>query len=359
MSQIYGLLNVKDYESDRTFVNKVGQSIVYEAVQQEIDRINQELNAAMAVFVDETTEDHTRRYKLPGGGYMPERSEMGRPAEVKITGGWDVAFPLMDFADAIAMDTVDVAYMSIKDLNNHIDSLQLRAGNTVRREILKSLFYNSLFSFVDKREGTLPVQPLANGDAVVYPPVIDSDSEATEDHYLVSGYAASSISDTNDPFVTMVADLYHHFGFGDNIAIFRNSTHNAKIQALTDYEEVMDPYIKAGANANQVIGLPSSLPGRIRGRHGAGAWDIEWDRVPANYLLGINLDAPKPVIERVDPANTGLPRGLALVARDEKYPLETSYYQMRRGFGVGNRLNGVVMFLDAGSTYTVPTVYSR
>jgi len=76
-------------------------------------------------------------------------------------------------------------------------------------------------------------------------------------------------------------------------------------------------------------------------------------------LLGINLDAPKPVIERVDPANTGLPRGLALVARDEKYPLETSYYQMRRGFGVGNRLNGVVMFLDAGSTYTVPTVYSR
>lgn len=359
MSQIYGLLNVKDYESDRTFVNQVGHKLVYDAIQVEIERINKELNSALAVFVDETTQDHTRRYKLPGGGYMPERSEMARPAETKATGSWDVAFPLMDFGDALAMNTVDVAYMSIKDLNIHLDSLQIRAGNTVRREILKALLYSSDFSFVDKREGTLTVKPLANGDSVLYPPVLASDAEATEDHYLTSGYASSSISDTNDPFATIIADVYHHFGYGDNIAIFRNSAQNAKLQALTDYEEVLDPYIKAGANANEVIGLPANLPGRVRGRHSAGAWDIEWDRIPANYMLGINLDAPKPIVERVDPIETGLPRGLALVAKDETFPLETSYYMMRRGFGVGNRLNGVVMFLDAGSTYTVPTGFSR
>jgi len=36
-------------------------------------------------------------------------------------------------------------------------------------------------------------------------------------------------------------------------------------------------------------------------------------------LSPVDIDAPKPLKMRVDPANTGLPRGLALVATEEKY----------------------------------------
>ena len=75
-------------------------------------------------------------------------------------------------------------------------------------------------------------------------------------------------------------------------------------------------------------------------------------------VVGIHLDAPKPIMQRVDPADTGLPRGLALVARDENYPFTSSFYSHRFGFGVGNRLNGVVMELGTGGSYTVPTAYA-
>jgi hypothetical protein len=358
MSQIYGLLNVEDYKADQIFINTLGQSIVYDAVQQEIDRINSELNLAMGVFVGETTEDHTRRYKLSGGGFMQPRSRLARPAEVKATGSWDVAFPLFDFGDAVATDTISVAYMSIRDLNVHLDSLQARAGNTVRREILRSLFSNVDFNFQDEHKGTLAVKPLANGDATLYPPVTAADEEATENHYIVTGYAAADISNTNDPFRTLSKELNEHFD-GSDIAVFFNSAQTSKITTLADFEDIFDAHIDPGANANEVIGLPTAMPGKIKGRHQEGAWGIEWDRIPAGYLVAIALDAPQPVVERVDPASIGLPRGLAMVARDERFPLETSYYMMRRGFGVGNRLNGVVYQCKASGTYDIPTAYAR
>lgn len=358
MSQILGLLGIEDFKADQTFVNTVGQTIVYEAVQEELNRINGELNQAISVFVDETTEDHTRRFKLPGGGYMQPRSRLARPGDVKVTGGWDVAFPLFDFGDAIASDSISMAYMSLKDLNLHLDSIQSRSVNTTRREILRAVMGNTVFNFLDENKGSLAVQPLANGDAVLYPPVISAEDDATENHYLVSGYASADVSDTNDPITTIVNDLTHHFGDGD-IVVFFNTAQSAKLQALTDFEDVVDLHIQPGANVNVPIGLPENLPGKVKGRHTEGAWVAQWDRIPSGYLFGIHLGASKPVIERVDPAYTGLPRGVALVAKDEKFPMETSFYQMRRGFGVGNRLNGVVMQLKASGNYDIPTAYAR
>ncbi|KPL72265.1 hypothetical protein ADN00_15725 [Ornatilinea apprima] len=359
MSNIFGLLNVQDYAADRTFVNQVGQQIVYDAVQQEIARIDEEINRALSVFVDERTSDFKRRYKLPGSGYMQPGTNQAPPANTKASGSWDIALPLLDFQDAVGGNRVQMAYMSVKDLNIHLDSLQIRAANSVRREILRALFNNTTWSFQDEIHGVLSVVPLANNDGTLYPAVVSSDTEAQDNHYLVSGYAASSISDTNDPIKSIVAEIYEHFGYGDNLVVFINSAQTAKVLALAMVEEVGDKFIVPGANTAQVIGLPAGLPGRIKGRHSSGAWIVEWDRVPANYMVGVHMDAPKPIIERVDPPETGLPSGLTLVARDEEFPLESAYYQMRRGFGVGNRLNGCVMFLDSGSTYTVPSAYGR
>jgi hypothetical protein len=75
-------------------------------------------------------------------------------------------------------------------------------------------------------------------------------------------------------------------------------------------------------------------------------------------MLAVHLEAPAPVIKRVDPAATGLGRGLQLVAEDESFPFTASFWRHRFGFGVGNRLNGVVMELGTGGTYTVPAAYA-
>jgi hypothetical protein len=209
--------------------------------------------------------------------------------------------------------------------------------------------------------GALNIQPLANGDSVVYPPVIASTTEAIEDHYLVSGYAAATIDATNNPFVTIEEDLVQHFGRtqgNDNVAVWINSAQSAKVRAIAAFDEVPDRFVNPGVVPAVPVNLPAGMPGRVIGRL-SGCWVLEWDWMPATYMFGLLLDQPKPLIERVDTPDSGLGSGLQLVAQTSYAPLEGAHYSHRFGFGCGNRLNGVAMFVDAGGAYTVPSAYTE
>ena len=119
---------------------------------------------------------------------------------------------------------------------------------------------------------------------------------------------------------------------------------------------MQDRYIAPGSNTDLVSMLPN-VPGRVHRRHSRGAWIVQWDWTPSGYLFGLHMDAPKPLIQRVDPSDTGLPRGLTMVAENEEYPFRGMHWQHRFGFGVGNRLNGVAVQIVASSSYTIPTAY--
>jgi len=362
MTTLYGALGLPD--NDRSFINDLGQRIVWDAVQGILGELNQDLNSAIGVFVEETTDEFKRRYKLPGGGYMQERGSQSAPGAVKARGEWDVAFPLLDFSDQLAWDDVDWAYMTVQEMQRQLDSIRIRATNTVRRQILMGLFNNAAWSFQDKTgRGELTIQPLANGDGTVYPPVHGSEDESGDNHYLESGYLAENISDTNDPLPTIRAEIEEHFGgqtmLGSNIVVFHNTAQTTKLSSLADFTEVTERFLLPGANVDQLTGLPANLPGTIKGRSD-GVWCVEWAWIPAGYLLAVHLDAPKPLIRRVDPAATGLGSGdLQLVTRDDAMPFRGSFYRSRFGMGVGNRLNGVVMKLGTSGSYTAPSAYAR
>jgi hypothetical protein len=253
-----------------------------------------------------------------------------------------------------------MAYMTAKELSNHILSVTMQNTNTVRHEILKAIFNSAADTFVDPLWGSLTIQPLANGDSVVYPPVEGAIAEATEDHYLESGYTAASISDTNNPFVVIRQDLEHHFGIPQganaNIAVFINTAEVPETMALAEFEEVPEKFLQPGANVTVPQGMPGNVPGRVIGRV-SGCWAVEWSWIPAAWAFGTYLDAPRPLIRRVDPADTGLGTGLQLVAKDAAFPFNESFWRSRFGFGVGNRLNGVCMEFGTGGTYTVPSAY--
>jgi hypothetical protein len=182
---------------------------------------------------------------------------------------------------------------------------------TVRFEILNALLGSTQTTFADPLNGTLYIEPLANGDTVVYPPVLGSETEATDTHYLESGYTVANISDTNNPYVTIANELEEHFGTptgGSNIVTFISSDITAKTQALTDFVAVTDMRIQPGQDTATVFGLPSGLPGRILGTV-SGAWVVEWRHLPSTYTVSIHLDAPAPLAMRVDPSYTGLGSG--------------------------------------------------
>lgn len=357
MSTIFGAIGLND--TDRVFQATQGQQVVLDLINAYVTRLNNDAEAAMRIFVGQTTENYKLRYKLPGNGYMQRRGQQAQPGARKAYGGYDVAFPLEDFGDQIAGDDVSMAYMTAGDMQRHLATVTTNYANTLRYEILNRMFYsaNPSMSFVDPLWGTLTVKGLANGDTDTYPPVLGSLSEATENHYLESGYAYTSIDDTHNPFPTIRNELEEHFGAmtgGENIVVFINNAETPYVEALTDIDLVVDNFIRTGANISFPINLPN-VPGRIVGRIN-GCWVVEWRWIPAHYMLGVHMEVEAPLYMRVDPTDTGLGRGLQLVAREQEFPFQSAFWRARFGVGVANRLNGVAFELGTGGTYTDPTV---
>lgn len=360
MSQIFGHLNLND--TDRVFQATTGQAVIYDAIADYVNRVNMDLQAATSAFVSGTTDAYKLRYKLPGGGRLQRRGLSGRPAAVKVTGQWDVAFPLEDFGAAVGGDDVSMAYMTMADLDRHISTVVTQNVNTYRFEMLKALFNNTQDTFTDPLWGSLSIEPLANGDSVVYPPVLGSETEATDDHYIETNYAATAISDSNNPYETGVEELLEHFGEsvgGDNVVAFINQAEAPETLDLTDFTAVEDSFIRSGDNVSIPDRLPS-VPGKIIGRMtGPGAcWVSQWRWMPATYMLFVHLEEEAPLMVRTDPADTGLGTGLQMVATDEQYPVTESFWRHRFGFGAANRLNGVMLELNTGGSYTIPSGYS-
>ena len=360
MPMSFGVLRLAD--TDYIYNAQVGQRAIWEEVQRYIAAQNAALDAITGVFVDETTENYTRRYKLPTGGMLQRRGGQAQSAAVKGFAGWDVAFPLEEYGEQIAGDEVTLAYMTAGELRRHIDGVTIRNQNTVRYEILRALFNNTSRTWTDpvSSTGDLTIQPLANGDAVTYPPVAGVSEGAAENHYIVAGYVASGISNSNDPIAGIaVPELEEHFGIptgGSNIAVLFNRTETPQLSALAAVVDVEDRFIRPGDDTAVPVGLPT-LSGRTIGRHTSGAWLQEWPNMPADYLFAVHLDAPRPVVRRRDPAATGLPDGLALVSTDAEYPFRAAHWRHRFGFGVGNRLNGVIIQLKASGSYDIPTAF--
>lgn len=359
MAGIYGLLNLSD--TDRSFVNTVGQAAVYEAANAYLSAHTADMMKAYNALIQEETEAFKERYKLPGGGRLQRRGGAAQSAAVKAGGAWDVAYPLEDFGAQVAGDDVTLAYMRMDEFERHLQTVTIQDLNTVRYEMLKALFNNTQRTFVDPLHGSLNVEALANGDSVTYPPVLGSEAEGTENHYLISNYAGTAIDDTNNPYITIREELEEHFGamqgYG-NVAAFIHPDQVAKTEALEDFVPAEDIGIRAGSNLSMVRAeaLPS-VPGRVVGRV-SGVWVVEWRWIPTGYILAVDLDAPAPLKVRRDPADTGLQRGLHLKSNDAQYPLEAAHYRHRFGVGVGNRLNGVVMQLAEGTAYVIPAQYA-
>ena len=252
--------------------------------------------------------------------------------------------------------------MTVREFNAHVQTVEEQDMNTLRVEMLKALLNDgggAARTFIDPIHGSISVQPLANGDAIVYPPLLGSTDEATATHYLESGYAAASISDTNNPFKTLTTLLNRRFGRatgGRNVVTFIHSDQEQKARNLTDFYAVEDRFIRTSALTDVPVNFPS-VPGEIIG-HVSGTWVVVWDWIPTGYLLSLHLEAPRPLKMRVDPAITNLTRGLHLAAQDPLYPFNAAHWSHAYGFGVGNRLNGAVMELGTDGTYTIPTAYA-
>lgn len=358
MAGLFGHLNIAD--ADRPFTIVQGQEVMYRETELIFQRWNADMEGALKLFVEETTENFKMRYKLPGNGYLQEEGPQSESAAVKANGSWDIALPLRQYGAAMSWDDVTLGYMSMKEFENHVQTVINQNNNTVFYLILKALFNNANVTFNDPIHGNLTCVPLANGDSVVYPPVFGSTTEATANFYLAPNYTEATISNTNNPFKTIRDTLEPYWGFpqgGSPIVALVNTSAVSYAKLLAGFDEFTNRYLMPGANITTLTDLPPEFQGgRIVGVCD-GVVIVEWPRMPSGWMIGLHMDAPKPLKRRRDPADTGLNVGLQLKTRDEQYPFENARWRHRVGFGVGNRLNAVVVALNGTSSYSIPTAY--
>lgn len=357
MSTVAGVLNITD--SQHAFVANVGQALVYDAVNQVLADYNEDVNKAVSVFIERETEKFKFRHLLPASGKLPDMGREGAAPSMKRVGYNDVALPLTQKGVELSGSRVNLAYLTIEELDAQVSIVTMGDLNSLRESILIALFENDNSTFDDPVHGDLTIKRLANGDADTYPPVLGSETEATDNHYLVAGYAVSAIADANNPVVTLRDEIAEHYGGigsrGREFVYLHGADQTDYLAAITGYVPCSDQYVIIGDDTADVRYFPSGVPGRIHGRL-SGAWLAEWDGwIPDTYGLMILLSVPAPLYRRHDPAITGLGRGLQLVARDVNHPMHRASFETRYGVAVVNRLPAAVMLVaDAGFYYPPP-----
>lgn len=354
MGQLAGILGA----SDNALLTTIPATEVNDAVNELLARYQQEQQDAFSFWVEEQTTEWKTIYNLISGDEMQELGRHDQPIEKRVTGSWETSYPIKRYGDAIGWDYETFQYMTVEHMQRQTNSKVIANAKTHRRQILRALLGNVNYSYTnpDDNHGALTIRRLANGDGTTYPPILTSSTEADEDHYLASGYAASAISDTNNPFVTMADDLKHHWDGPYQLVGHINSAQKAKITGLTLFVDAVTPGVTASPNDAQVTSFPDA-PGEFIGIDPvSGVYVFVWDQVPANYITLRDYNKPAPLKKRVHPVASLV--GFKLEAEEAHHPLYRRQWRDRFGYATGNRLNGVVMFLDAGSTYTVPVDYA-
>lgn len=365
MSAIYGVLGVADTEA--ALLDNIGQALVFDAINQVLGYHNADVAAASAVFVKGNTEKYMGRWLAPGSGMMTEvgTDPLAPGPAVQRYGHWDTAYQLRGYEESLSGSRVGLAYMTLQELDAHLDTITDRNMSRNRQRILTALFEDTALTWTDPIHGALTIQRLANGDAVTYPELPGAAAEATDQHYNEVAYGPTEIADAlaTNPISTLRNEIVEHFGGrtarGEDILILHNSDATAAIMALTNYDPLGDKFVDYGEDTD-LAKMLDGIPGRLHGRC-EECWVSEWAWIPATYIMGVHLRYP-PLLRRVDTAASGLPVGLTMVAQDRDHPLMSSYYANRYGYGVYNRLSAAVIEMSdeqGGLSYTPPAAYAE
>lgn len=361
MSAIFGVLGVVDGQAD--FVANVGQALIFDAVNEVLGRHNADVAAATGLFVKGETELFQERWLAPGTGTLTPvgQDPLAPGPAVGRYGEWDVAYPLREYSESFSASRAGLAYMTLGELDAHLDTIMERDMAQHRLRMLIALFESTNLTWVDIIHGSLTIRRLANTDGSLYPVLPGASAEAQDTHYIDAAYDVAGIANATTPTVDLRDEIIEHFGGrhsgGENILYLHGDDQTAKLAALTDYDSVPDFGKLYGADTD-LSKMLAGVPGRLHGRSD-GVWCSEWAWIPDEFGMAVHLDYP-PLVRRVDTSISGLPRGLSLVARDQDHPLESAFYSDRFGYAVRNRLSAACIEINAGgATYSPPAAYAE
>jgi hypothetical protein len=354
MSVLAGILRTEDL----TPIVDIPVVDLTTAVNDLLARYVAERNEATRLFVQEVTTARTERVRSGGVDEGQELGPDGRPLETRPAGEIEVAYPWIRFGWAFGGNSETAAAMTVADTDRSVASIT--GGNARRhmREINRAVWNNANYAHPDA-DGTITIRRLANGDGTLYAPAINADAEADDNHYLVSGYASTAMSATNNPFTTLASEIREHFDSTQAVVAFINTAQRNDVLTLlpnfvdADVEGITRASTEASAAALDGVDVPGDFLG-VDGD--SGVYVYVWDRTPGGYISAFAVGQPAPLKQRI-PRLVTL-QGFKLEAEEEHNPMWKRTYRDRFGYGVANRLTAAVMQLVATGPYVVPAIYA-
>jgi hypothetical protein len=357
MAGTYGTTTTLDtLETIRdTTVIQFGEQRIYEAVQNELDIVNAQLNAAMDSFAERTQDNMRADDGAIADMEMVEVDEFGTPDTQKTAQPTEnYGFPLRRFEISLQWTRSAFERMTPAEIANTVNAAIKADRKRVYRDLKRALFAPTNYTFIDKwgRKAKLviPVKALANADGWVHPfgPNGEVFAGGSHNHYMgTASLVAANVT-------ALWQNVAEHYTSGQMV-IYINQAQEAALRAMTSNFTAFPlqniqyptsatlatgPALTAFNTYNRAIGMFDQ----------AVVWVKPW--VPSGYLYAFNTGARKVLALRT-PDNA--PADFRLVYEDETHPLRARIFQREYGMAVQERLAAAVLY-TGNATYAAPNI---
>lgn len=318
-------------------------------------QVHSEMVAGMMADIVSPVTVNQRLFELPGTGSLQPLDEWGNPLPVVDDVVYTVGFPLRGGGTANGTNRISRRKMTTDDVAMATLNAFTRDADWMMRHLLAAIFTNTSYTHTDD-EGTVTVQPLANGDTVAYP--LKSGQSATDTHYKAQ---AAGIADATNPYTDIHDELAEHPSnmVGENTPIIALIPRNLKAatQNLASFDRIASQIVTPGVQTAVPTAQASSIGavGETVGVVGDNVIIRVWDRMPNDYIIAY-APAAGPFVGMRQHESTEL-QGLFMESHNVDGNSQVMRFLRFAGFGVMNRVAAVVYRIGNGS-YAIPTGFT-
>lgn len=350
-STAYGFVALKDLFNER--VTAVGVETINSAMIETVNAYQAELESMLDWFVTRTTAPK-RRFLLANSGTLQPLDQWGNPLPRQPGGSYEVAFPIQGGGDAWGTNRVTRELMTVAEANRFALNVLMADTDWMKRHMLAALLTNTTWTYEDEDDevGSLTIQPLANGDSVVYNK--RGAGASTDNHYLAQ---ANAIDNSNDPFPTIETEISEHPTNNGDVVAYIPTNLVASVKALGAFIPARDANVSPGSGTDTFVGSEILGFGDVfLGYHDSGVKLVEWKSMPNSYILFASENPGETALAMREYPATSL-QGLFPEFHNVDGNRFVNRFIRYAGFGVQNRVAAGVMRIGNGS-YAIPSGYT-
>lgn len=354
----YGTLQVSDLlATTQATVIQFGEDLAFQTIDAQLAAHNALLAEKNSELVEPST-DRLRRFGGIDTMTMDEIDELGTPDAQKVSAGQNVGFPLRRYGLAVQWTRTWFQNHTPAELAAQFVAATDADIRIVDRELKRAIFGPTNFTFtdrlVDNNALLLTVKRFLNADSSSIPPSPSGTTftGSSHTHYLFTAGATLAAAD----LTALIETVVEHYATGEP-RVYINKAQEAAVRALTGFVAYVDARIIPATNtaqaANGALDRVMIYNRAIGIYGGAEIWVKPW--IPSGYLFAFLAGTQyKPLVRRSRQGQDAL----VIEADDEVHPLRARVMAREVGFGVWQRANGAVLFVDAasGGAYASPTI---